>query len=172
MAGVPEVVNNLCPVQLEQDSAIMENKKSDLNDSEQAISPTTPKGSWGGIGNSSLPVAVPTQQAGPGFHHVESSTTDSGVSNASSVTSDCVAQLATGDMSSIAATELRLELTTVERVLNSRAIDDSGVTTSMSGVPVSPVGHKSDERDKEKEEEGSELSSDMKRLDLSTREGE
>jgi hypothetical protein len=86
-----------------------------LETSEQALSVDD---SWS-VRNGSLPVAVPTSsnQVGAGLHHVESSTTDSGVSNASSVTSDSVPPLMTTEEGLLTTAELRLGLREVEQAL-------------------------------------------------------
>lgn len=97
---------------------------------ERTLSPD----SWG-VANGSLPVPVPTNQGGQGFHYVESSTTDSGVSNASSVTSDTIPSLAAGEMS-LPATELQFELTAVERALHGRDLDHNGGEQCVSGPSV------------------------------------
>ena len=143
MAGVPAgLVDGI--LQSVEDSTLTTKTASHFSGSEQTLSPTSPHGGWEGLGNGSLPVAVPTHQAGPGFHHVESSTTDSGVSNASSVTSDCVPHL-TEEMS-LAATELPLELLTAEGVLQSRGTDDCGEAARVSGLPVLSLGSGDEER--------------------------
>lgn len=112
------------------------------------------------IWNGSLPVAVPL---GPGFHHVESSTTDSGVSNTSSVASDCVPlpNLAAEEMPS----DMHLELRKVERALHSRGSGNGSTedtreceSTCVSGLPGSDVGKR-----KEGREEG-ELAGGVNRL--------
>jgi hypothetical protein len=94
-----------------------------LETSEQALSVDD---SWS-VRNGSLPVAVPTSsnQVGAGLHHVESSTTDSGVSNASSVTSDSVPPLMTTEEGLLTTAELRLGLREVEQALGDLNKDDT-----------------------------------------------
>ena len=87
--------------------------------------------SWS-VGNGSLPLAVPTNsnQVGAGLHHVESSTTDSGVSNPSSVTSDSVPPLVTAEEDLLATAELRLGLREVEQALGD-------LNKGVRGTPMS-----------------------------------
>ena len=102
--------------------------------------------------NGSLPVAVPTNPAGPGFHYVESSTTDSGVSNPSSVTSDGIpiTQCTAGEPS----TELQLELRTVERALRSSGIEDVGECERGACVSAHPGTGLGGEEGRRREEGG------------------
>lgn len=103
------------------------------------------------VWNGSLPVAVPV---GPGFHHVESSTTDSGVSNASSVASDCVPlpNLVAEEMPS----DMHLELRKVERALRSRGSGNSSTedtreyeSTCVSGLPGADEGRRKEGREED-----------------------
>ena len=116
MAG--HVVADVSPSPGEEESGLKTNlATSDLHDSAHTLSPGD--GGWA-VRNGSLPVAVPTaNQAGAGLHIVESSTTDSGVSNASSVTSDSVdPPMAVGEEDEgLTAAELRLGLREVEKAL-------------------------------------------------------
>ena len=117
------------------------------------------------------PLAVPTHQGvGQGFQYVESSTTDSGVSNASSVTSDCVSQLI-GE-ASLAETELPLPLELMQGVLRSRG---TGEGARVSELPVSSLGSEEEERGERDEvngTEGDELSDELRRLNVEGRRGE
>ena len=160
MAGIVEVSCSTTSVpgkSERDDTAVRTNSTvSKQGDYERTLSPN----SWGQA-NGSLPVAVPTNQGGQGFHCVESSTTDSGVSNASSVTSDTIQSLAAGEMS-LPATELQFELTAVEIALHGRDLDDS-----VSGGELCVSGLSLQESEGEKVE--ADLSSDLR--GLSTREG-
>ena len=131
MAATVDDITNVSGQSGKEESATMAKLAvSSHQDSDETLSAN----SWG-LENGSLPVAVPSkQQAGPGFHHVESSTTDSGVSNPSSVTSDSIPQLPAGE-TSLAAAELQLELRTVERALHGLGLDDSGQETCVSEHP-------------------------------------
>lgn len=112
------------------------------------------------IWNGSLPVAVPV---GPGLHHVESSTTDSGVSNASSVASDCVPlpNLVAEEMPS----DMHLELRNVERALCSSGSGNDGVedtreceNTCAGGLPGTDESKGNEGREED------ELAGGMRRL--------
>lgn len=154
-----ELVNDPCSMT----DASCQPEKHDSNKSlrtsstrNETLSPNqdrpTNTDSW----NGSLPLAVPTNPAGPGFHYVESSTTDSGVSNASSVTSDSIpiTQCTAGEMSAPPSAELRLELRGVERALRSSGIDDvecerSACVSALPGTDLGLEGEEGRRREKE-----------------------
>ena len=133
---------------------------SNVRDSVQTITSGGEKAEDGGgcwsVRNGSLPVPVPSTaasstQTGAGLHHVESSTTDSGVSNASSVTSDSVPPLVAEEEEEdedgrLVTTELRLELRTVEQALGHLS---EGENERGDGIP-------SGERGRERGEGGTE----------------
>ena len=144
----------------------------------------TDSSSWR-MENGSLPVPVPENQAGPGMgiHYVESSTTDSGVSNASSVTSDCVPipHLHAAVEMSVPPTELRLGLRTVEGVYRGgveeeeESHQESG-SVCVSGLPppsssaLQETGScsRDEEEGREKgKDECGELTDDLRRLEVS-----
>lgn len=127
-AGVVETIPDISVLPGEEGSTTKTKlATSDLRDPEQTLSKAADGGTSWSVRNGSLPVAVPANnnQAGPGLHHVESSTTDSGVSNASSVTSDSVPPLVSEAEELLTTTELRLGLSAVERALGEGARDES-----------------------------------------------
>lgn len=124
---------------------------------QQTLSPTQSHPAVG-IWNGSLPVAVPV---GPGFHHVESSTTDSGVSNTSSVASDCVPMPnLVAEEISVTPTGMHLELMKVER-----ALSNSGSTEDARECESTRVSGLSGTDEKEEREEG-ELADGLARINI------
>ena len=124
LASVVETVFEVSALPGNEDSTT----EAKLETSEQTLSVDD---SWS-VGNGSLPLAVPTNsnQVGAGLHHVESSTTDSGVSNPSSVTSDSVPPLVTAEEDLLATAELRLGLREVEQALGD-------LNKGVRGTPMS-----------------------------------
>lgn len=140
MATIAEDVCDISDGSYQSDSIVRETTAGlqHQDSGQQTLSPTRSHPAVG-IWNGSLPVAVPV---GPGFHHVESSTTDSGVSNTSSVASDCVPMpnLVAEEIS--VTPDMHLELIKVERALRSRGSGGGSTeesreceSTSVSGLP-------------------------------------
>ena len=154
-AGPVETIPDVSVLSGEEHGTTRANLETSNREQKQAISDEPPDENWSG----SLPVTVPSSnQAGPGLHHVESSTTDSGVSNASSVTSDSVPPLAsttTGEGGPLTPTQLRLGLREVEEALGDFNKGVRGV--SMSSEP---------------EYEEKEGGADLSKLGKGVREGE
>lgn len=166
MAAIVEDTCAITDASEKEDSAVRTNTASfKLHDSEQTLSHNQSHCPTWRIENGSLPVAVPENQVGPGFHYVESSTTDSGVSNASSVTSDCVPIPHLAAEMSVPPAEL---LRTVERVLRSGSIEEDASErgNTVSGLPrTEPRGNGSGERGGEAE--CGEGIGDLSRLEMS-----
>ena len=161
MRRMATLVNDACSITDASCQPEKEDSNTNLRTSSkrnETLSPNqnhpTNTDSW----NGSLPLAVPTNPAGPGFHYVESSTTDSGVSNASSVTSDSIpiTQCTAGEVGAPpSSAELhRLDLRTVETALRSSGIEDVGECdrgTCVSSLPGTDSGLEGEKGRREKE---------------------
>ena len=179
MAGIVETIADAPAMPGERDRTLKgKASASGVSCESQKACQTHDGGDWSAR-NGSLPLPVPTatamavaaagSQAGPVLHQVESSTTDSGVSNASSVTSDSVPaeeEEEEEDEGSQVTTELRLELRTVEqalRRLNEEKEEEGGVVVSPSRergkerVDEEPGGNRLDMNTREDRREGEQL---------------
>ena len=194
------IVEDTCPANdassraEKEDGAVTADARSFKRHEQPPLSPVdqshptageTDSSSWR-MENGSLPVSVPENQAGPGIHYVESSTTDSGVSNASSVTSDCVPipYLHAAAEMSVPPTELRLGLRTVEGTYRggveeeeeshreSGSVCVSGLpppsSSSSSALQETGSCSRDEEEGREKgKDECGELTDDLRRLEMS-----